>query len=134
MQINSDLVISGTNMTLGDTAYKDIYSTTETKTNKVWIDGKPLYRKTIFVSSLPNNEDSVEYSHNIKNMNMGWFDPTGCFVIWPNGVINPFPYMNYTGASLFLHDVTKDSFKIKTTQDRSGLSAYVTILYTKTTD
>lgn len=25
--------------------YKDVYSTTETKTNKVWIDGKPIYRK-----------------------------------------------------------------------------------------
>lgn len=24
---------------------QDIYSTTETKTNKVWIDGKPIYRK-----------------------------------------------------------------------------------------
>lgn len=47
MQINKDLVISGTNMTLGDIAYKDIYSTTETKTNKVWIDGKPIYRKVI---------------------------------------------------------------------------------------
>ena len=26
---------------------KDIYSTEEKKTNKVWIDGKPIYRKTI---------------------------------------------------------------------------------------
>lgn len=113
---------------------EDVYSTNETKTNKVWIDGKPIYRKTIFVSSLPNNEDAKEYSHNITNMNIGWFDPTGCFAIWPTGVVNTFSYMNYTGANLFLHDVTKNSFKIKTTQDRSGLSAYVTILYTKTTD
>ena len=29
----------------------DIYSTTETKTNKVWIDGKPIYRKVINLSS-----------------------------------------------------------------------------------
>ena len=28
-------------------AYQDIYSTTEVKTNKVWIDGKPIYRKVI---------------------------------------------------------------------------------------
>lgn len=26
---------------------EDIYSTTETKTNKVWIDGKPIYRKVL---------------------------------------------------------------------------------------
>ena len=25
---------------------KDVYSTDEVKTNKVWIDGKPIYRKT----------------------------------------------------------------------------------------
>ena len=56
------------------------YSTKEKIVSK-WIDGKPLYRKTIFVSSLPNNEDAKEYSHNIKNMNIGWFDPTGCFAI-----------------------------------------------------
>ena len=29
----------------------DVYSTTETKTNKVWIDGKPIYRKVINLSS-----------------------------------------------------------------------------------
>ena len=76
---------------------EDIYSTNETKTNKVWIDGKPIYRKTIFVRSLPNNADPKEYSHNITNMNIGWFDPTGCFVIWPTGVVNTFSYMKTFG-------------------------------------
>lgn len=31
---------------------QDIYSTTETLTNKVWIDGKPIYRK-VFTNTLP---------------------------------------------------------------------------------
>lgn len=30
---------------------KDTYSTTEVKTNKVWIDGKPIYRKVIQVNA-----------------------------------------------------------------------------------
>ena len=30
---------------------KDIYSLQEVKTNKVWIDGKPIYRKVISVNS-----------------------------------------------------------------------------------
>ena len=30
------------------------YSTTETLTNKVWIDGKPIYKKTIDCGALPN--------------------------------------------------------------------------------
>lgn len=35
---------------------KDIYSTTETKTNKVWIDGKKIYRKVVEKNiSLPGN-------------------------------------------------------------------------------
>lgn len=60
MQINKDLIISGTNMTLGDTAYKDIYSTTETKTNKVWIDGRPIYRKVI-----TGNLSQAQWNHGI---------------------------------------------------------------------
>ena len=28
-------------------AYQDIYSTTEVKTNKVWIDGRAIYRRTV---------------------------------------------------------------------------------------
>lgn len=33
----------------------DVYSTTETLTNKVWIDGKLIYRKVILLGTLPNN-------------------------------------------------------------------------------
>ncbi len=60
MKINKDLIISGTNMTLGDTAYKDTYSTTETKTNKIWIDGRPIYRKVI-----TGNLSQAQWNHGI---------------------------------------------------------------------
>ena len=37
-------------------ALTDSYSTTETKTNKVWIDGKPIYRKVIhYTGVVPSN-------------------------------------------------------------------------------
>ena len=68
MEINKDLIISGTNMTLGDTAYKDIYYTTETKTNKVWIDGKPIYRKVIKLNNF-KIENGANIEHNIQNIN-----------------------------------------------------------------
>ena len=32
---------------------KDVYSTEETKTNKVWVDGKPIYRKCGYVKNIP---------------------------------------------------------------------------------
>lgn len=79
MQINKDLVISGTNMTLGDTAYKDIYSTTETKTNKVWIDGKPIYRKVVEFGGFPNNGSKdvatgIENISRITQFEYSWYD------------------------------------------------------------
>ena len=38
---------------------EDIYSTEEKKTNKVWIDGKPIYRKVITASINANTTDNV---------------------------------------------------------------------------
>ena len=35
----------------GEAGAKDVYSTTETKTNKVWIDGKPIQRKVVDLPS-----------------------------------------------------------------------------------
>lgn len=34
-------------MKINDKLLEEKYSTTETKTNQVWIDGKPIYRKVI---------------------------------------------------------------------------------------
>ena len=39
---------------------KDIYSTIETKTNKVWIDGKPIYRKVFTDVPFPEEVDIVQ--------------------------------------------------------------------------
>ena len=68
MQINKDLVISGTNMTLGDIAYKDIYSKTETKTNKVWIDDKPIYRAVIYYENVIPTSEVYAIPNYIKNV------------------------------------------------------------------
>ena len=44
----------------------DIYTTTETRIG-TWIDGKPLYRKTINFGNLPNN-DTKYVAHNVSNI------------------------------------------------------------------
>ena len=41
---------------------KDVYSTTETLTNKVWIDGKPIYRKTYTGNAVKSNKVILENS------------------------------------------------------------------------
>lgn len=47
---------------------EDIYSTTETKTNKVWIDGKPIYRKVINTVS-PNQTTTAAQIGTIGSIN-----------------------------------------------------------------
>lgn len=42
----------------GGEAYIDYYSTEETKTNKVWIDGKPIYRKVVMGLGVAINIDA----------------------------------------------------------------------------
>lgn len=44
----------------------DIYSTSEVKTNKVWIDGKPIYRKTFQFTSANNTSWNLLDSNNYE--------------------------------------------------------------------
>lgn len=132
MQINSDLVISGTNMTLGDIAYKDIYSKTETKTNKVWVDGKPIYRKVFFnyFNDVYNNWYSIGNITNLKT------------VIKVEGMIkqkNDGNFINFPRCSTF--DNTSSDLYINgntgAVNIRIGKATgelYLIVEYTKTTD
>ena len=62
--------------------YKDLYSTDEVKTNKVWIDGKPIYRKAFDETSLAlstlytlaNNVETIVNSQImcLRNNNTTW--------------------------------------------------------------
>ena len=114
----------------------EIYSTNETKTNKKWIDGKSVYTKTIFLNSLPNDAEITTYNHNIANVDFIHFDLNNCFAIWnfgqDNQFVNMLPLHNYSGNDIFLFDADRTVFKIKTTQDRSALKAFITLEYTKT--
>ena len=131
MQINKDLVISGTNMTLGDTAYKDIYSTTETKTNKVWIDGKPIYRKVIDFGSLPNN--TTKYiPHNINNINKvieirGYATEIGTKNFYPL----PLQYKGADSSYNVEILVNNNNVIAVASKDRSMYIAYLIVEYTK---
>lgn len=46
----------------------DTYSTTETLTNKVWIDSKPIYRKVINIGSRTYSAGNNDIAHNISNI------------------------------------------------------------------
>lgn len=128
-------------MVINQELIKDKYSTTEIKTNKKWINGKPIYRKTIYVSSLPN-ATSTNYQHGISNIEMIWADMSNSFVRWSNGDVAPLPYISVgapTATAVYssmieLRGITTSTFTIATGFDRSSMSAYITFNYTKTTD
>lgn len=128
-------------MKINDNLIPDVFSTSEVKTNKKWINGKPIYRKTIYVSSLPN-ATATDYSHGITNVESIWADMSNSFVKWTDGVVAPLPYVSVgsPGATavyssmIELRGINSTKFTIATGFDRSSLSAYITLNYTKTTD
>lgn len=107
------------------------YSTNEVKTGGKWIDGKPIYRKTISFGDLPNNAIK-KVAHGINNLGM---------IISTIGITTdnlslympiPVPFPNGVSASFY---ITKTEVILNTTTDYTYYKdTYITIEYTKTTD
>ena len=107
-----------------------IYSTTE-KIIGEWIDGKPIYQKTIYFGALPNST-SKSVAHGISNFDkllrlFGTLDGGALQSVIPLSYPDGITYN--VGAYVTSTDVV-----IKTGTDRTSDTAYVTIQYTKTTD
>jgi len=108
-------------------------------TGEYFFNGKPIYEKTIYISSLSNTSGQKSYNHGIINADEFWFNPSKSFAKWNHlqakySNMLSYPTRNDNQAEIFLLALTKDSFTIDVGMNRSGLSAYVTINYTKTTD
>ena len=122
----------------------EVYSTNETLTNKVWIDGKEIYRKTIIIpqSSITTGEHS--YAHGISNVDKIWFDLSNSFLeesaynaFWNLMAINDanststYKITNvWVDATTMSLNVGAQIFARMTSTD----NLYVTVNYTKTTD
>ena len=65
--VNNNAAITLQNQTLVN-AFSDgeVYSTTEVKTNSVWTNNKPIYRKVIETGAIANTSKSV--AHGISNL------------------------------------------------------------------
>lgn len=114
----------------------DEYSTTETKTNKVWIDGKPIYRKVINFGALPNNT-TKSVAHNISNMEtvvsanlIGYYNLSQ----GGNCVVMPYIGSDFAHSVGFYLNGTYVYCKSGTSLSASYPNSYATIEYTKTTD
>jgi len=117
-------------------AENEVYSTSEVKTNKVWIDGKPIYRKVINFGNLPNA--AIGYVQ--TGFAQGEIFVTRASGVTTNGTTQYFlPYVHPTtlGKCVSLYAETTSGnivVTIRTGEDRSAHTAYVILEYTKTTD
>ena len=114
---------------------EDIYSTEEQKTNKVWIDGKPLYKKVLKINNIRIDNSTIIIT-NILNMDT-LINAEGLFIDGSNGIYSPYPI--YSGTNFLQMYISQDGTKIGFTGNDTWSAninrTHLFILeYTKTTD
>ena len=106
------------------------YSTSEQDTGCKWIDGKPIYKKTVSLGALPN-ATTKNVAHGISSLGI-MVDMRGV-AFYSNGVQLPLPFVSTAQTAVSLNATSTD-IVITAAGDRSSSSGYATLLYTKTTD
>lgn len=112
------------------------YSTTEVKTNKVWINGKPIYRTVVPVNFGNSGTTRIITAHNIANIDeithyeLRWYDTTdSCWYCnFKDLGTQYYIYMGNVSKTNVMVFQNSYNWQIRT-RDR-----YCTIEYTKTTD
>ena len=115
-------------------ALLDNYSTDEIVIG-TWF-GKPLYSKTFYRSVLINGTKET-VNHGIQNVKQMWLNTTKSYIIWPaTGQINnlPFIHQDVYANSIWIHDFNSTNYTLTSGLNRSNLTGYITLEYTKTTD
>lgn len=105
------------------------YSTTEKQLPFTWVDGKPIYRKTVNCGALPNNT-TKDVAHGIS----GLATVVNLYGSFTNGTIhfaeNRIDPNDITlGIGTFINGA---NITLMTKSNRSSFTGYVTIEYTKT--
>lgn len=112
----------------------DLYSTDEQLVGR-WIDGKPLYQKTIEFTSLSPGQS--QYQHNIANVDYINFVPSASYVYFANATWTMFGWngngTNYLANLLDITSSVIDIFLGGAIQSNSS-KMIITLQYTKTTD
>ncbi len=118
MNINSDLVVKNKTLEEIENVVTDLetdeYSTNETKTNKVWINGKPIYRR-VFAGTMQSNQSQIELGIT-TNLNIETVVNMYAFALSNDKSGNPFYYWTTddmfrcriaTGGNIYLMSGTK---------------------------
>lgn len=111
------------------------YSTEEVKTGEIWIDGKPIYKKTIQFTTSAIGKHSIK--HNISNLDTiiegkgSAKDSSGAFYMFPMSAAVD----NVSAWSISIQNVDKTyMYFFRGTNVTGTITSYVTLYYTKTTD
>lgn len=127
--------ITATNTRIDGVISSERYSTDEIATNKLWINDKPIYRKTLYITNLPNNTDK-NVNHNISNIDL-IVNTYGIMLSPGYDLVTP---LNMHGAGaiygnhIVVYRADKTQIHIASNSDMSTNVAYITLEYTKTTD
>lgn len=109
------------------------YSTSEQNTGFKWIDNKTIYKKTVDCGSLPNNT-TKNTSHGISNLSRIILIEGIAFRTADNIFfqLNNSPHPTVGVSSSINVTVNSSNITIVTGSDRSNMTAFVTLYYTKT--
>lgn len=127
----------GNNLTIGEngalSANKQVadYSTEEHATGQKWIDGKDIYFKTIDFGALPNST-TKSVSSGLTNEFIVKMDAFA----YKSDAFYPLPFVSVTTLNDCIrtgYNKTNHTVDIVTSGDKTTISAYVTLYYTKTT-
>ena len=109
------------------------YSTTEQDTGFTWVDGKKIYKKSIYTGSLPTAGGTTNIDIGVNNLDK-IINLQG--IVWySNGITLPLPYASpaTNGTSSVSCGINANKqISILAGTDRSGAAGYVTLYYTKT--
>ncbi|MDD3241777.1 MAG: type II secretion system protein [Bacilli bacterium] len=128
--------INSSSSLIANTKNKFTFSTSaEQLTGDKWINGKPIYTKTIDFGALPNTTTKT-VAHNVLNVDIMWVDMENSFIYYSSDNTS-FPVIiadpNATAGAWYVR-TTKTQLSITTGSNRTAYSAIVTVKYTKTTD
>lgn len=118
----------------------NIYSTEETRIGK-WIDGKPLYRKTITFTTTIKMNETTSIAHNIENAKNIFIDFSASFMeanIGTNEYLSyNLPLIGYSGNisdKVYCYVNPTDINFYANGNWAGNWTKHITLKYTKTTD
>lgn len=108
---------------------KEVYSTTEeVKTNKVWIDGKPIYRKVFNYGNVSTSSFEVATNINLDTL----VSYGGSLKV--SDIIRPFPYHDPTSNMKFVISAISENSIYFYNAWNTATDFVFYLEYTKTTD